>query len=158
MLERVTWFAAGGVSGAAGSVYARRKARVMAARYRPVGLAREAGARVRDRAAELAAALQEGRAAMREREAELRSALAAEGVTARPGPARRGPWRADGHERAGEVPARADDIGDARAVDQRVDDGDALAAHRPGRLGPRRRARRQGPRGATPGGSGSIDT
>ena len=83
MLKRVTWFMAGAVSGAAGSVYARRKARVMAARYRPVAIARGASVRARDRAAELGAALQEGRAAMREREAELRSALAA-GAPARP--------------------------------------------------------------------------
>jgi hypothetical protein len=67
MLKRVRWLGAGAAVGFGGAVWAQRKLRTAANRYRPVEVAGAAAARARD-------ALEEGRAAMREREAELRGA------------------------------------------------------------------------------------
>ena len=65
-MSRLMWFAAGAAAGVSGSIYAKRKAREAAARYRPVGVAKSAMDRVAD-------AIREGRAAMVAREAELRA-------------------------------------------------------------------------------------
>lgn len=74
MFKRMRWLATGLVVGAGGSVWAQRKAKEVASRYAPAGVAQDAANRALD-------ALKEGRTAMREREAQLRRA---------------GPWAADG--------------------------------------------------------------
>ena len=73
MLSRVRWLGAGVAMGAGGSLWAQRKVKSVAARYRPSGLAGEAAERAKGLPGELRAAIREGRHAMREREAELRS-------------------------------------------------------------------------------------
>jgi hypothetical protein len=65
-MSRLMWFAAGAAAGVGGSMYAKRKAREAAERYRPVNVAKGA----LDRFTE---AVREGRAAMVAREAELRA-------------------------------------------------------------------------------------
>jgi hypothetical protein len=65
-MKRVTWFAAGAVAGASGSVYARHKMREAAERYKPVSMAKGAVQRLAD-------AVREGRSAMTAKEAELRA-------------------------------------------------------------------------------------
>ena len=121
MFKRVTWFVAGAVAGASGSVYARRKAKAAATKYRPVAIARNTAVRVKGRASDVVEAVRDGRTAMREREVELREQL----DERPPAPAR--PLRA--------VPADAMDELDETPV-ALVDTG------RRGRDGPRRRARR----------------
>lgn len=121
MFKRVTWFVAGAVTGAGGSVYARRKAKEAAEKYRPVAIARNTAVRVRGRASDVVDAVRDGRVAMREREAELRAELD------------------NSHPSAGPQlrivrGERIDDIDEA---------AEALAEPgRRGRAGPRRRARR----------------
>jgi hypothetical protein len=65
-MSRLMWFAAGAAAGVGGSVYAKRKAREAAERYRPVNVAKGALDRLTD-------AVREGRTAMVAREAELRA-------------------------------------------------------------------------------------
>jgi hypothetical protein len=65
MFKRVRWITTGIAVGVGGSVWAQRKLKTAASRYRPAGVAEAAAARARD-------ALEEGRTAMRQREAELR--------------------------------------------------------------------------------------
>jgi hypothetical protein len=72
MLRRVRWFGAGAALGIGASVWAQRKVKVVAARYRPSGMAGTAVDKARAWPAEVRAALQEGRSTMRKREAELR--------------------------------------------------------------------------------------
>jgi hypothetical protein len=67
-MKRLVWFAVGAAAGAAAPVYARRKARQAAERYRPVNVAKGAVDRLTD-------AVREGRAAMVAKEAELRTSL-----------------------------------------------------------------------------------
>lgn len=121
MFKRVRWFAAGAVAGASGSVYARRKARAAAAKYRPVAVARTTAVRVKGRAAVVAEAVRDGRTAMREREAELRGQL--DDRAPAPAPQLRA--------------VRSDEVDELDATsDAFVESG------RRGRAGPRRRARR----------------
>jgi hypothetical protein len=75
MLRRVRWLGTGAIIGLASSVWAQRKARALAARYRPAGIAGTAVERARTWPGELRAALDEGRTTMRAREAELRQEL-----------------------------------------------------------------------------------
>ncbi len=121
MFKRVTWFVAGAVTGAGGSVYARRKAKEAASKYRPVTIARNTAVRVKGRAADVVEAVRDGRTAMREREAELRDEL--DDRTAASSPQLR-VVRAD-------IVAELEDASEAM-----VEPG------RRGRAGPRRRARR----------------
>ncbi len=75
MLRRARWFGAGAALGIGASVWAQRKVKVVAARYRPTGMAGTAVDKARTWPGEVRAALQEGRSTMREREAELRHGL-----------------------------------------------------------------------------------
>jgi len=75
MLRRVRWLGAGVAVGVATSVWTQRKAKVMAARYGPAGLASTALDRARGWPGEVRAAVAEGRATMRQREAQLRQDL-----------------------------------------------------------------------------------
>ena len=75
MFKRVKWFVAGAAVGASGSVYARRKARAAAGKFRPAAVARNTAVRVKGRASDVAEAVRVGRTAMRERETELREQL-----------------------------------------------------------------------------------
>jgi hypothetical protein len=84
MLKRVRWLGTGLALGVGGSLWAQRKVKDMAARYRPSGLANSAANRARDVPSDLRAALREGREAMRQRESELRHT---QSVTNRPRPA-----------------------------------------------------------------------
>jgi hypothetical protein len=73
-MSRLMWFAAGAAAGVSGSMYAKRKAREAAERYRPVNVAKGAVDR-------LTAAVREGRAAMVAREAELRARQETQALT-----------------------------------------------------------------------------
>jgi hypothetical protein len=75
MLKRVRWFGAGAALGVGATVWAHRKIRTTATRYRPGGLAATAAGKARALPADVRAALHEGRSAMRQREAELRYGL-----------------------------------------------------------------------------------
>jgi hypothetical protein len=75
MPRRVRWFGAGAAVGVGASVWAQRKLRAAAARYRPRGLVDTAGGRARALPGDVRAALRDGRRAMRQREAELRDGL-----------------------------------------------------------------------------------
>lgn len=74
MLKRLRWMATGLAVGVGGSIWAQRKVRTMATRYRllrrsgpqPAGMLQGAASRAAD-------AWREGRVAMRQREAELKS-------------------------------------------------------------------------------------
>lgn len=70
MFKRVRWIGLGMAAGAAASVWSQRKAKDLAARYRPAGVAGAAFERAR-------AAVEEGRRTMRQREAELRAGMPA---------------------------------------------------------------------------------
>jgi hypothetical protein len=72
MSNRIRWMAAGLLIGVSGSMWAERKVKAIASRYRPAGIAGNATARARGIPAEFRAAIVEGREAMRAREAELR--------------------------------------------------------------------------------------
>jgi hypothetical protein len=65
----------GAAVGVGASVWAQRKLKVAAARYRPSGVAGSAAARARTWPAHVRAALDEGRTTMRTREAELRRGM-----------------------------------------------------------------------------------
>ncbi|MBV9661443.1 MAG: hypothetical protein JO337_09820 [Acidimicrobiales bacterium] len=65
MLKRIRWLGAGLAVGVGGSIWAQRKMKSVASRYRPAGVAQGAATRAVD-------AWREGRSAMKEREAELR--------------------------------------------------------------------------------------
>jgi len=120
MFKRITWFAMGAAAGASGSVYARRKAKEAAAKYRPVAIARNTAVRVKGRASDVVESVRDGRIAMREREAELREQLDDQTPTVAP------QLRVVGSRRMEEL-----------------DPSDALVEPgRRGRPGPRRRARR----------------
>jgi hypothetical protein len=67
MFKRLRWLGTGLALGVGGSLWAQRKMKVLASRYRPAGMAQGAAGRALD-------AWREGRVAMREREAELRLA------------------------------------------------------------------------------------
>lgn len=121
MFKRVTWFMAGAVTGAGGSVYARRKAKEAAAKYRPVAVARNTAVRVKGRASDVVEAVRDGRAAMREREAELREQLDDPATSQSP----------ELRVARADLIAELDDASEAM-----VETG------RRGRAGPRRRARR----------------
>ena len=66
------WFGAGAALGIGASVWAQRKMKAAAARYKPAGLAGNARDRARAWPTHVRAAFDEGRTTMREREAELR--------------------------------------------------------------------------------------
>jgi hypothetical protein len=68
MFKRIRWIGLGMAAGAAVSVWSQRKAKDLAARYRPAGIAGAAFERAR-------AAVDEGRRTMRQREAELREGM-----------------------------------------------------------------------------------
>ena len=68
MFKRVRWIGFGMAAGAAASLWTQRKAKDLATRYRPAGIAGAAWDRAR-------AAVEEGRSTMRQREAELRADL-----------------------------------------------------------------------------------
>ena len=72
MLHRLRWFGAGTALGIGASVWAQRKLKAAAARYRPAGLAGTALDKARSWPAHVRAAFDEGRSTMREREAALR--------------------------------------------------------------------------------------
>jgi hypothetical protein len=76
MFKRLRWMLSGAAIGAGGTIWAQRKMRAVASRYRPAGVAQGAASRAID-------AWREGRIAMREREAELRGGRSHR----RPGPA-----------------------------------------------------------------------
>jgi hypothetical protein len=73
VLKRLRWLVTGLAVGVGGSVWAQRKVKTLASRYRPSGLAGSAATKARGLPADVAAAIREGRVAMKEREAELRS-------------------------------------------------------------------------------------
>jgi hypothetical protein len=73
MMKRVTWFAAGAATGAAGAGYATRKIKARAAQLAPATAARNAAGAVRRRGRNLVEAVRDGREAMRTREEELRA-------------------------------------------------------------------------------------
>ena len=75
MLHRLRWFGAGTALGIGASVWAQRKLKAAAARYRPAGLAGTALDKARSWPAHVRAAFDEGRSTMREREAALRQEL-----------------------------------------------------------------------------------
>jgi hypothetical protein len=75
MFRRARWFGAGAALGIGASVWAQRKIKVVAVRYRPAGLAGSAVDRARGWPGDVRAAIKEGRTTMREREAELRHRL-----------------------------------------------------------------------------------
>jgi hypothetical protein len=75
MFRRARWLAFGAAVGAGASVWAQRRIRAAATRYRPAGLAGAALDRARSWPAEVRAAVEEGRTTMRQREAELRHGL-----------------------------------------------------------------------------------
>jgi hypothetical protein len=75
MFKRMRWIGAGAIVGVGASVWTQRKARMVAARYRPAGRVGSAGA-VQQWPGRVRAAVGEGRRAMHEREAELRRRLA----------------------------------------------------------------------------------
>jgi hypothetical protein len=66
------WFGAGAALGIGASVWAQRKMKAAAARYKPAGLAGNALDRARGWPTHVRAAFDDGRTTMREREAELR--------------------------------------------------------------------------------------
>jgi hypothetical protein len=72
MFKRTRWVATGLAIGVGGSWWVQRKAKALASRYRPAGLAAQASQRVGRYPGEVKAAIREGRMAMREREAELK--------------------------------------------------------------------------------------
>lgn len=72
MFQRLRWLAIGAAGGVGASVWARRKARLVASRYAPGGLAAGAADRVRGWPGEVREALREGRSTMRQTEDELR--------------------------------------------------------------------------------------
>jgi hypothetical protein len=72
VLSRARWLGAGVALGVGGSVWAQRKVKAAATRYRPGGLAGTAVTKARTWPGEVRAAIGEGRITMREREAELR--------------------------------------------------------------------------------------
>lgn len=72
MPKRVTWFVVGATAGAAGSLYARRKARKAVERMQPTNVAKVAVVKARSSGRTVVDALREGRDAMRAKEAELR--------------------------------------------------------------------------------------
>ncbi|MCU1400858.1 MAG: hypothetical protein JWN62_3967 [Acidimicrobiales bacterium] len=74
-MKRVTWFVGGAVAGVAGAGYAKRKVKETASQLAPVNVAKVAFAKVRDRGADVADAVRDGREAMRAKEAELRARL-----------------------------------------------------------------------------------
>lgn len=74
MFKRIRWLGAGALVGVGASIWTQRKARMMAARYRPAGLA-GAASQARQWPARVREAVGEGRQAMHEREAELRRRL-----------------------------------------------------------------------------------
>lgn len=78
-MKRVTWFAAGMVSGAAGTIYMAKKVREKAEALKPVNVAKSAAAKAKERAHDLVDAVREGRQAMLDKEAELK-ALRDEGI------------------------------------------------------------------------------
>jgi hypothetical protein len=133
VFKRLTWFVAGAVAGASGTVYARRKARSAAERYRPVAIARSAAGRVRVRAADMVDALRDGRLAMRTREAELLAELDDQAGSV-----------PDRHElRVVRIDRHGQVVGETE-VDVDLDRPEATEPERAprGRPGPRRRARR----------------
>jgi len=73
MLKRVRWIGTGLALGVGGSLWAQRKVKAVASRYRPSGLAGSAASRARDIPSDVRAAIREGRETMRQRESELRS-------------------------------------------------------------------------------------
>jgi hypothetical protein len=75
MFKRIRWIGVGALAGVGASVWTQRKARVVAARYRPAGLAGAAAGRAREWPNRVRAAVVEGRQVMHEREAELRGRL-----------------------------------------------------------------------------------
>ena len=72
MFHRMRWFGAGAALGIGASVWAQRKMKAAAARYKPAGLAGNALDRARAWPTHVRAAFDDGRTTMREREAELR--------------------------------------------------------------------------------------
>lgn len=72
MFKRARWMATGLAVGFGGSLWAQRKVKDVAARYRPSGLANSAANKAKGVPEDIRAALREGKEAMREREAELR--------------------------------------------------------------------------------------
>jgi hypothetical protein len=72
VLKRLRWLVTGLAVGAGGSLWAQRKVKILASRYRPSGLAGSAATRAKGLPADVVAAIREGRAAMKQREAELR--------------------------------------------------------------------------------------
>ena len=68
--------AAGLAVGAGASLWAERKARALAAKYSPSGMAGGAASRARGLPGDVVAAVKEGRQAMREREAQLKAVSA----------------------------------------------------------------------------------
>jgi hypothetical protein len=75
MLHRLRWFGAGTALGIGASVWAQRKLKAAAARYRPAGVAGTAVGKARSWPAHVRAAIDEGRSTMRQREAALRQEL-----------------------------------------------------------------------------------
>jgi hypothetical protein len=75
MFSRVRWLGAGAALGFGASVWAQRKVKSTAAKYRPAGLAGAAVDKARAWPVEVRAAIDEGRTTMRQREAELRHGL-----------------------------------------------------------------------------------
>jgi hypothetical protein len=90
VLHRLRWFGAGTALGIGASVWAQRRLKAAAARYRPAGLAGTALDKARGWPAHVRAALDEGRSTMREREASLRRELGQTPAAAsNPGPLHR---------------------------------------------------------------------
>ncbi len=78
-MKRLRWMGAGLALGIGSSMWVRRKARAVVARYHPSSVAGGAAGRVRSWPGEVREALREGRQAMRDREAELRSGSYSDG-------------------------------------------------------------------------------
>lgn len=73
MLKRLRWLGTGVAVGFGGSLWAQRKMKSMASRYRPSGRAGNAATKAKALPADVVAAVREGKVAMRERESELRA-------------------------------------------------------------------------------------
>ncbi len=111
MLHRLRWFGAGTALGIGASVWAQRKLKAAAARYRPAGLAGTALDKARSWPAHVRAAFDEGRSTMREREAALRQE-----PRTNPGPPSRTPRGAEPRAppRRAEPPGRPAEIAGRR--------------------------------------------
>jgi hypothetical protein len=72
-MKRVTWFAAGVVTGAVGAVSGGRKVKRKAEQLKPVNMAKSTASMVKARVHDLRDALRDGRDAMHDKEDELRA-------------------------------------------------------------------------------------